>query len=57
MAPMKNWENSIKLILPPLAVNVFQYVPEIAEENEDINHSSEEDDDIDKLYTETGGGD
>jgi len=50
----KNWENSIKVTLPPLAVNVYKYSGIMLNEvNDDIN----DEDDIDKLYIETGGGD
>ncbi|HJY63089.1 MAG TPA: alpha amylase C-terminal domain-containing protein, partial [Ignavibacteria bacterium] len=52
--PVKQWENSIKLTLPPLAVNVYMYSGIMPDE---VKEEVIDEDDIDKLYIETGGGD
>jgi 1,4-alpha-glucan branching enzyme len=45
--PTGQWDNSIKVTLPPLAINVYQY----------FNPQENQTDGFDDLYIDTGGGD
>jgi 1,4-alpha-glucan branching enzyme len=49
---IKQWKHSIRVTLPPLAVNVFKF-----ESNKSEDKDTVPDIDIDALYIDTGGGD